>query len=224
MAGWEVYDEGAKLLGATYGKEQVRMVALGLADGGLVVFSPGRRCAEAREALAKWGTPRFLLAPNHFHNAGLAEWAAAYPEARVVAHPRAHARLKKKVPSLERVDGLDGLAAALPPGARVFGPPMAKQGETWLAVERDGLSALVVCDSVVNLPEVALPFWLLGFRAKLMTNPFFKRLFLENKSAYKRWMNDELAAHPPTLFLPCHGGVLRGAEVARELARVTDEA
>lgn len=221
---WEVLDEESKLLGATYSRQGVRMVALGLRDGGLAVWSPGKRCAEARDALARWGEPRFLLAPNHFHNAGLAEWAAAYPKARVVAHPRAHARLKKQVPSLGAIDDLEGLRAALPEGARLVCPPQAKQGETWLAIERPGFCALVICDSVVNLKAVMPLFWLLGFRARLMTNPLFKRMFLSSKADYKAWMKAELAAHPPTLFVPSHGDVLRGPDVAGELARVTDEA
>ena len=55
---------------------------------------------------------------------------------------------------------------------------------------------------------------LLGFRTGLMTNPFFKRLFLSDKAAYKAWMLAELERDPPVLFVPSHGAPLRGADLA----------
>ena len=94
---WQVLDPSLPLLAATYGKQQVRMVALGLRGGGLVVASPGTRGDEARAALAEVAGPsevRFLLAPNHFHNAGLADWQRAFPSAQIVAHPTAQPRLE----------------------------------------------------------------------------------------------------------------------------------
>ncbi len=219
---WEVFDDQLPLLSATYGGGRARMVALGLRGGGLAVWSPGKHADAARDALKHWGDVRFLLAPNHFHNAGLAEWIKHAPGAVVVAHPDAHARLRKQVPSITAIAGLDDLSTALPDGARVFGPPMAKQGETWLAVEKGDLRALAVCDSIVNMPRVPWAFWALGFRARLMTNPLFKRLFLTDKTAYKEWLLTELATHPPNVFIPSHGDVLRGAGVADDLKRVTE--
>lgn len=74
---WEVFDNDIPLLGALYSPQRVRMVAFGLSGGGLCVMSPGGRIGDdAFLALEKWGKPRALLAPNHFHNGGIAEWAA----------------------------------------------------------------------------------------------------------------------------------------------------
>jgi hypothetical protein len=222
---WEIFDASAPLLGARYGKANVRMVALGLRGGGLVVASPGTRVSDERFAeLERHGEPRFLLAPNHFHNAGLALWKARYPRAQVVAHPTAHARLQKKLPELGPIGGLEALEAALHEGARVFGPPMAKQGETWLSVPTAEGRAWCVCDAVLNDPSISFAFRLLGFRPVLMTNPLFKRLFLKSKADYKRWMLGELERERPTLFIPSHGTVLRGDSVSSELRRVTEEA
>jgi hypothetical protein len=219
---WDVHDEELPLLAATYGRAKVRMVAVGLRGGGLLVWSPGSRSHEARVALEKFGKVRFLLAPNHFHNAGLAEWMAECPGAVTVAHPMAHARLAKQVRSLGRIASIDELTPELPDGVRVFGPPMVKQGETWIGVDKGDLRALAVCDAITNMSEVPTFFWLLGFRARLMTNPFFKRLFLKSKSEYKEWLYAELAARPPNLFLPSHGTVVSGKDVAAELRRVTE--
>jgi hypothetical protein len=57
-----------------------------------------------------------------------------------------------------------------------------------------------------------------------MTNPLFKRLFLQSKAEYKAWMLAELEKDKPTLFIPSHGGVLRGETVTAELRRVTEAA
>ena len=219
---WEVLEPSLPLLTAPYAGGRVRMVALGLRDGGLVVWSPGTRGDAARAALAQWGTVRFLLAPNHFHNAGLDEWKRAYPEARVVAHPRAQERLRKKITSARDIDGLDALTVALPDGARLLSPPMARQGETFLAVQRGEMRALAACDAIVNMRAVPLFFRVLGFRPRLMTNPFFRRVFLADAMAYRAWMIAELTAAPPNVFIPSHGDVLRGDHVAGELRRITE--
>lgn len=226
---WEIYDEALPFAGAVYGPRRVRMAVIGLGGGALLVVSPGGSMTEARwEQLSRWGTPRFLLAPNHFHNAGIAAWKARFPEATVVAHPRAQARLRKKLPGVA-IGNLAPLEAALPEGVRVFSPPMAKQGETWVSVKTKEGTAWFVTDGILNeerLPRGAVGFVmrLLGFRTELMTNPFFKRLFLTDKAAYKAWVGAELDRDPPTLFVPSHGAPLRGADLCSRLRAATDAA
>ena len=179
------------------------------------------------EALARLGAPRFLLAPNHFHNAGLAAWQARFPEAKIVAHPRALPRLRKKLPGLTIAD-LAPLVAALPTDIRVFSPPMAKQGETWVSIATQHGVAWFVTDALVNEERLrgamGLFMRLMGFRTGLMTNPFFKRLFLSDKAAYKAWMLAELERDRPTLFVPAHGAVLRGTDLVDRLRAATDAA
>lgn len=71
---------------------------------------------------------------------------------------------------------------------------------------------------------LGLLFRVLGFRAGLMTNPFFKRLFLTDKAAYKAWVKAEIDRDEPVLFVPSHGAPIRGAEVGSRLRAVTDAA
>ena len=226
---WEIYDEALPFAGTLYGPQRVRTAVIGLGGGALLVVSPGAPLSEARwEKLVAWGTPRFLLAPNHFHNGGIAAWKERFPGATVVAHPRAHARLRKKVPGVA-IEDLSVLEAALPSGVRVFGPPMAKQGETWVSVKTSEGTAWFVTDGVLNeerLPggPVGLFMRLLGFRTGLMTNPFFKRLFLADKAAYKVWMGGELDRDPPVLLVPAHGVPVRGPDLSSRLRAVTDAA
>ena len=57
-----------------------------------------------------------------------------------------------------------------------------------------------------------------------MTNPFFKRLFLADKAAYKAWVHAELDRDRPALFVPAHGAALRGPSVCADLRAATDAA
>ncbi len=226
---WEVFDPDRRVLCARYGGGRVRMLAFGLRDGGLAVVSPGARMSDAHfEALAAWGEPRFLVAPNSFHNLGLRSWSKRFPDARVVAHERAHKRLRKRLAGLE-FQGLESLVAALPDGVRLMCPPEAKQGEVWVSLITGQGTAWFVTDGILNeahLPPGALGVVMrvLGFRTGLMTNPFFKRLFLTDKAAHKAWVRDELTRDPPTVFIPCHGEVLRGPDVVDKLRAATDAA
>lgn len=221
---WDVLDPDLPLLAATYGRAKVRMTAVGLRDGGFVVASPGSRADAAQAALAARGPVRFLLAPNHFHNAGIASWQARFPEARAVAHPTALPRLRKQVPGVT-FDDLEPLRAALPDGVRLLSPPMAKQGETWIAARRDGLSALVVCDAWVNIAAPTFAYRVIGFRPGLMVNPIFKRLFVRGgKATFKEWAAREIGEVAPDLVVPAHGDVARGASATSDLLRATERA
>jgi len=225
----EMFDEARPFAGALYSPRQVRMAFFGLGGGDLLVVTPGAPVSEALwsrvEALGK---PKFLLAPNHFHNMGISAWKARYPEAKVVAHRTAVPRLGKRLGGIP-VEDLPSLEAALPEGMRLFSPPMAKQGETWISLRTNDGVAWFVTDSILNEPSVpggALGFVMrvFGFRAGLQTNPFFKRMFLTDKAAYKQWVYKELERDKPTLFVPCHGAPIRGADVAEKLRAVTEEA
>lgn len=226
---WEVYDPDRRVLCARYGDGRVRMLAFGLRDGGLAVVSPGAKMSQAHfDALAAWGEPRFLVAPNAYHNLGLRSWSKRFPDAQVVAHERALKRLRKKLPELH-FSGLDALVAALPDGVRLMCPPQAKQGEVWVSLATAQGRAWFVVDGILNeahLPPGALGVVMrvLGFRTGLITNPFFKRLFLSDKAAHKAWVREELTRDPPALFLPCHGEVLVGADVPDKLRAVTNAA
>ncbi|WP_375754816.1 DUF4336 domain-containing protein [Corallococcus exercitus] len=76
-----------------------RMTVLRLPDGGLWVHSPVAFTPERRAAVEALGKVRFLVAPNLMHHVHLPDWAAAFPDARVVAP----AGLRVKQPAL-RID------------------------------------------------------------------------------------------------------------------------
>jgi hypothetical protein len=69
-----------------------RMAVMALPDSGLMVWSPVALTAALRREVQAMGAVRHILAPNHLHHLALAEWAAAFPEAKLHAAPR----LRKK--------------------------------------------------------------------------------------------------------------------------------
>lgn len=218
---FEVYDAALPFAGLRYGPQRSRMAVIGLGGGRLLVVSPGGGLDDAAWGeLAALGTPAWLLAPNHFHNAGIAAWKARFPEARVVAHPDAIPRLKRQVPGVE-FDDVAELAAELPAEVRLLHPPGAKQGETWVSLVVGGERAWFVTDGLVNERKLSGAMggmmWLLGFRARLMVNPMFKRLFLRDKAEFLRWTLAELDRDQPTRFVPAHGGVLEGPDTVAKL-------
>ena len=227
MHDWEVFDAVRPVLGMKYGANRARMFAFSLAGGGICAVSPGKGLTNQQfEALEKWGRPTFLLAPNHFHSAGIAEWKARYPDVVVVSHANAAARLSRQVPGV-RFQELTLLEASLCQGDRIISVPMARQGETWVSLSTSAGRTWFVTDSLVNesrLPRGAMGFFIraVGFREKLMTNPFFKRFFLTDKPAYKRWVENQLQTDTPDLFVPAHGDVLTGPDVAERLRAATE--
>jgi hypothetical protein len=75
----------------------LRSVAVRLRDERLAVYSPIRGLGtEAHRELMRIGRPGLLVAPNHYHNLGLTEYAAAYPEACIVSSALASARVQRK--------------------------------------------------------------------------------------------------------------------------------
>lgn len=79
------------------------MTLVRLGDGSLLVYSPIPLTAERRAAVEALGPVEHLYAPSLYHHLWLAEWAAAFPRARVHA-PR---KLGKKHPGL-RIDRAHG--------------------------------------------------------------------------------------------------------------------
>jgi len=226
---FEIFDAAMPFAGARYGAMKARMVVVGLGNEELLVISPGLPLDDAWFArMATWGTPRFLLAPNHFHNAGIAAWAARFPDATVVAHPRAIPRLRKQVKGVTFAT-LDVLERALPFGMHLLCPPMAKQGEVWLSLLTTAGRAWFVTDSVANerrLPGGPLGLFMraVGWRTGVIVNPFFKRLFVTDKRAFIAWAREQLAREKPKLFVPAHGGVVSGDDVITEIERALDAA
>ena len=226
---FEIFDTAIPFIGARYGAIKARMVIVGLRDGGVVVVSPGAPLTDAWvQQIAAYGPVRFLLAPNHFHNAGLAAGKARLHDTVVVAHPRAIPRLSRKVSGVH-FEGLDVLERALPDGAHLLCPPMAKQGEVRLSLLTQAGRTWFVTDGIANerrLPggPFGLFMKLQGWHTGVIVNPFFKRLFVTDKKAFVAWTREQLTREKPGFFVPAHGGVVSGDDVVVQITAALDAA
>ncbi len=85
-----------------------RMAVIKLVDGSLFLHSPTRLDDETRTALDELGKVRHVVSPNKLHHLFIADYAAAYPEARLYASPG----LKKRRPHIRFHGELDDYAPA----------------------------------------------------------------------------------------------------------------
>ncbi len=198
----------------------LRSVAVALGDGRLAIYSPLRGLGDQAHAeLAALGRPAFLIAPNHFHNQGLAEHAARHPGVVVVAAAAAIPRLTRRC----RMPVED--TTALPPPLSVLVPPATRNGELWLQVETPRARAWIVGDGFFNLARVprspiGLLIWALGIAPGLRIGSSFRWL-IRDRAHYRRWLLDTLATHPPTTLVPCHGEILHDPALPDRLRRLT---
>ncbi|WP_334192674.1 DUF4336 domain-containing protein [Pararhodobacter sp.] len=79
--------EGTPVTGAAGFRFPIRMAVLRLAEGGLVLWSPVQAAPGLVASVAALGPVRALVAPNRLHHSFLSDWAAAFPEAAILAAP-----------------------------------------------------------------------------------------------------------------------------------------
>ncbi|MFK7965229.1 MAG: hypothetical protein AB8C46_14805 [Burkholderiaceae bacterium] len=191
----------------------LRCTVIKLKGGGVMLFSPVLGLtATGREQLDSLGEVKFLLAPNHYHNKAMAEYAQAFPEASIVASPDAQERLTR-VTGLQ-FDDLSGLKRVLPQHVKLLAPPGLKTGECWLRVKTKTDVAWIVVDAFYaraknpRALEVAIPE-MLGT---------FPNMGIANKQTYRAWVQAQITADQPTIVVPCHGLLMRSANLPKRLA------
>jgi hypothetical protein len=199
----------------------LRSLAVALGDGRLAIFSPLRGLGdEAHADLAAMGRPAFLIAPNHYHNLGLAEHVARYPDITVVAAATAIPRLARLC-KLRVTD-----ETALPPTLSVLVPPATRNGELWLQLQTPADRAWIVGDGFFNLRRVprspmGLLLRALGVAPGLRIGSSFRWL-IRDRPRYRRWLLEALASHLPTVLVPCHGEIVRDQALPARLQRLAE--
>ena len=185
-----------------------------LRSGALCLYSPVAGLgATAMASLDALGPVGLLLAPNHYHNKGLAEYAAAFPDARIVSTDAAAPRLQQLTGCTLR--GLDTLIPDLPDGATTPIPPGLKTGEVWLTLPTPDGPAWLVTDAFAGPQKPAERKS--GAPQLLKT---FPRYGIADRAAYTDWLTDRLSAAPPTRLIPCHGDVVDGPDLPDQLAHL----
>lgn len=224
MPHWKPIDESAGLWAHERFKDGVsilRSTAIRLADGDVLVIGPIReKSGAARQALRALGRPAILLAPNSFHNLGLASYAREFPDCTVVASAAAVPRLMKKTPCA--IATLDTLRARLPGHMSLLEPPGTRTGEVWLRAETGGGVAWVVGDAFFNIAGTPSLFAaafrrLVGNAPGLRIGGTFKLIALGNGREYAAWLSAQLTADEPTMLIPAHGEIAEGDDLPDRL-------
>lgn len=188
------------------------MTILRLAGDDLLVCSPVALTRERRAAVDALGHVAHLYAPNTFHHLWLADWAAAYPNARV----HAPAALAKKRPDL-RINRAHDTAAPEPAFAhhvdehRIDGFRLVETALVHRATE-----SLVVTNLVHNIGRPTHPWTrfytrAMGFYNRPAVSRFIRLTAFSDTRAARRSI-ETLLTRPLARMLVGHGApILEGA-------------
>lgn len=191
-------------------------VAFRLKTGDMCLYSPisGLGSVVANE-MARLGHLSVLLAPNHYHNKGLQEHVALFPQATLVASAFAANRLKK-VTGLDTSD-LAVLRRVLPDTAQILEPEGLKTGEVWLQMQSGAEVAWIVTDAF------SAPHTKPGqFAENLTLLGTFPKYGIKDAEVYKAWVAEQISRHSPTLLIPCHGSPVRDPNMGTSLLHLLD--
>jgi hypothetical protein len=190
-----------------------RSTAIDLGDGSLV-YSPLPKVGDAERAEV---APVALLAPNHYHNLGLAHW-------KLPAHASALARVRLARQTPVAVTGLEALEARLPPNVSLLLPAGTRNGEVWLRVAGPDGVTWIVGDAFFNIGS-AWTLWSSFLRATLgapglAVGQTFLWVGLADRPAYGQWVLEQLLTDRPVRIVPCHGAVAEGPDLASTLRQL----
>jgi hypothetical protein len=154
--------------------------------------------------------PSALVAPNHFHNLGLAEQVKITPAVRLCASTTAAPRLQKRIK--KPFADVRTLQDELPNGFAFLIPPGTRAGEAWLSAPGTRGRAWIVGDAFFNISRtprslMGLLLKMLGICPGLRVGTSFRWL-VRDRAGYRTWLLDKIASERPTTLVPCHGDVL----------------
>lgn len=195
-------------------RDNLRCTAIRLRSGGLCLFSPVRGLGrDAVGSLRKLGDVEVLLAPNHWHNMGLREYAAAFPDASICTSPGARHRLEQETQL--RFQDLTKLQRQLPPTLRFTFPSGLKTGEIWLSIGNARDRAWLVVDAFCG-PK--------GKKRDRASEPdilgTFPKFSLGDRTIYVEWLERQIELDKPTAIVPCHGAVIVNEQLPDKLRRL----
>lgn len=199
--------KGPAVTGAGGFRFPTRMAVLRLRDGGLWLWSPVALNAGLRAAVDALGPVRHLVAPNGLHHLAMADWQAAFPQARLHAAPGVAAKrpdLRIDATLGENMPGRDGQI-----GMRLI----AGRITTEAVFFHHASGTVLVTDLIQQMP----PGWYRGWRALVaradaMTGPAPAmprkfRLSLAGRAQAKAALR-EVAGWPARHLVMAHGPVV----------------
>ncbi|WP_422041374.1 hypothetical protein [Roseibium sp.] len=191
---------------STLRRGNLRCVITDLREDGVCLYSPVQKTSAA---LAETYDVRFLFAPNHYHNKGIAEHVATFKDADLIASDAARPRLKKVTGY--RFGDLAELRKALPDSVSLVEPEGLKTGEVWMVIRAAREIVWVVTDAFCGLQDKGDERARAGF---LKTFPTYG---LEDKKRFSDWVRQRLSKEVPTMIVPCHGEIVEHEALGAEI-------
>jgi len=193
-------------------KGNLRSVAIVLRDRSLCVISPIEGVpATAYNSLEAVGEVNHVLAPNHYHNKGIAEFLKIYPDAKTYSSAAAADRLKKQTGI--KFGSLETLRKQLRKGISFLEPDGLKTGEVWLRFSNPQVTAWLVVDSFCG-PKLKKQE-IEADTPELLTT--FPNYGVADAAEYGSWVEEQLRKDTPTLLVPCHGSIVRSSRLPKSL-------
>lgn len=193
---------------------KLRCTAYRLSDGSILLYSPVAGLGDvARESLSILGDVSYLLAPNHYHNKGLAEYFRFFPNANLVCSTTALPRLSK-ITKL-KFGGLASLENNLPDNTELLEPDGLKTGEIWLQIKSKGEVIWIVTDAFTAQPTAVGEFT----QEPLLLGTF-PRYGVRDSELFRTWVETKISELAPTIVIPCHGGILKCDNLGKSLSNL----
>lgn len=190
-------------------KSNLRCTAIRLASGGLCLYSPVSGLgADARRSLEVLGEVTHVLAPNHYHHKGVAEYAQAFPKATLCCSAAAKPRLEKQT-GLSFVPA-DMSDLDLPIAAKLVEPDGLKTGEIWVDITLPAQRLWIVTDAFCG-PKGAMT----AVSNRLEVLRTFPNYGIADRTGYHHWVAQYVRASSPTMIVPCHGSIVSGPDLGQ---------
>ena len=229
MGEWKSTGDGIWVRRYDFNDNPLNASAIALADGGLMVISPATDATDADFAeLDGIGAVKALVSPGAFHNMGLPDWSARYPEAGIYGPAAAAAHIAKVHPTLAPLQDLGALAALLPDGVSSEDCGGMGQPDAMTIVRRDDAITWFTNEVITNWEGwpsklmFRIIFWMTGSGPGLNINTMALMLTKGKKPAVKDYLLRTLEAAPLTRLVPCHGEVIDDPDLASKLREVIE--
>jgi Domain of unknown function (DUF4336) len=131
-----------------------RMAVIRLSDSRLFVWSPIALQAALRHEVDVLGPVHFLVSPNRLHHLFLAEWKAAYPQAKLYASPGLRKKRKDLAFDAELADASEPEWAAEIDQVAMRGSPL-----TEVVFFHRASRTAIFADLIQNFPHDWFPGW-----------------------------------------------------------------
>ncbi len=137
------------------------------------------------------------------------------------------ARISKKVDGLAEPESIGSLRDLLPAHVSVLDMPNTKAGELMIFIQTDSGRVFYGSHLITNLEKAPNPIVKLLWRIS-RSGPGFSVTRLaamasfNDRKAVRAYVLDQLRERPPAVFVPPHGDLVEGADVADRLTRLVE--